>query len=241
MTSRDEQRPATSSESSAPLSLDDITQTLAATDPRLAALIGRVGPCGLQTVPTGPFQMRHAFALLVGSIASQQLSSKAADTIFGRVRALGSDGHFPAPAELLAISEDRLRQTGLSGAKARSVRDLAERVHTGALCLESLHALGDEAVTECLCQVKGIGRWTAEMFLMFRLGRLDILPLGDRGIQRGLELLFALRTPPAPERMIKLARPWRPYRSVACWYLWRLTEMGETARSEIRLVHKKST
>lgn len=240
MTSGDGRRMPQISSSSARPSLDDATRHLAASDPRLAELMRRAGPCGLYTGTSGRFHIRHQFASLVASIASQQLSSKAADTIFGRVRALGSDGDFPSPADMLAISEERLRQTGLSGAKARSVRDLAERVHTGALRLETLNELGDEAVIESLCLVKGIGRWTAEMHLMFRLGRPDILPLGDRGIQRGLELLFSLRTSPSAERMVQLARPWRPYRSVACWYLWRLVEMGESARSEIRSAHRKT-
>src|SRR5262249_13202039 len=146
------------------------------------------------------------------------------DTIFGRVKALGPNGEFPSPAELLAIPETSLRGAGLSNAKAASVRDLAKRVHARELRLAEIEALEDEAVIEALTAVRGIGRWTAEMFLMFRLVRPDILPCADLGIRKGFAQLFRMRALPTEERMHKLARPWRPYRTVACWYLWRLVE-----------------
>lgn len=209
----------------------EAARALCAADPRLAALIERVGPCRLGVETKGPFHTRGLFAGLAEAIVSQQLSAKAAETIFRRVKAL-AETHGPSagpgapigPASVLAIPEADLRGAGLSASKARYLRDLAARVHEGSLRLDELAALDDEAVIERLVEVKGIGRWTAEMFLVFRLGRLDVLPLGDLGIQRGMQRLFALRALPSEKHMVRLAKPWRPYRSVACWYLWRLNE-----------------
>lgn len=190
-------------------------------DARLGALIARVGPCLI----TARVSETDHFEGLVRAITSQQLSTKAAATIFARVKALGLDetGMFH-PATLLALDETSLRGAGLSGQKTRYVRDVCEKVCSGALDFDALHAIDDDAVIEALCSVKGVGRWTAEMFLMFRLGRPDVLPVGDLGIQKGFMRLFNLRTMPTAEKMVKLAKPFRPYRSAACWYLWRLTE-----------------
>jgi 3-methyladenine DNA glycosylase/8-oxoguanine DNA glycosylase len=198
---------------------------LGAADARLAALIARVGPCRLGAQTSGPFHITGHFEGLVEAIVSQQLSPKAAETIYGRVRALalGDDGRL-VPARLLALPDERLREAGLSGAKTRSIRDLSEHVARGVIALDRLDALADDEVIATLTQVKGIGRWTAEMFLMFRLARPDVLPVGDLGIQKGFVRLFNLRKMPTAERMEKLARPFRPYRSIACWYLWRLLE-----------------
>jgi DNA-3-methyladenine glycosylase II len=207
-------------------------QHLSAANPRLAALIARVGPCRLRAggaEGAGPGgQSKYAddhFAGLVQAIVSQQLSSKAAETIYERVRAIGLDeaGRI-SPARFLAAPDERLREAGLSGNKTRFVKDLSDKVHRRELELLSLEALGDEEVIETLCRVKGIGRWTAEMFLIFRLGRPDVLPVDDLGVQKGFVKLFNLRKMPTPERMTQLARPFRPYRSIASWYLWRLME-----------------
>jgi 3-methyladenine DNA glycosylase/8-oxoguanine DNA glycosylase len=207
-------------------------QHLSAANPRLAELIARVGPCPIRAgggYGAGPggadkYADDH-FAGLVQAIVSQQLSSKAAITIYERVRQIGLDeeGRL-SPARFLAAPDTRLREAGLSGNKTKFVKDLSDRVHGGALQLAAMDALGDEAVIEALCEVKGIGRWTAEMFLIFRLGRLDVLPVDDLGIQKGFVELFNLRKMPTPERMTALARPFRPYRSIASWYLWRLLE-----------------
>ncbi len=198
---------------------------LSSADPRLADLIQSVGPCrlGAGSQPSGPFHTPGYFEALVESIVSQQLSVKASDTIFSRVVALGGGTLLP-PAELLRVDEEKLRACGLSGSKVRFIRDLSTKILDGTLVLEELPAQGDEAVIDKLRCVKGIGRWTAEMFLMFRLGRPDVLPVADLGIQKGMKKLLGLRKDPTPERMVKLARPWRPYRSIACWYLWRLHE-----------------
>jgi DNA-3-methyladenine glycosylase II len=200
---------------------------LSAADARLAALIARVGPCRLPERVSD----HDPFESLVTAIASQQLSSKAAATIFGRVRALGVDGEGRlSPAVLLARPEADLRGAGLSGAKARYVRDLAERVHGGTLALGALREQSDEEVIATLTSVKGVGRWTAEMFLMFSLGRHDVLPVDDLGIQKGFVKLFALRKEPDKDRMAKLAKPFRPYRSIFCWYLWRLGDLTAMER-----------
>jgi len=205
----------------------DARRALAAADARMAALIARAGPCRLRPLAGSS---RGYFVGLVEAIVGQQLSPKAADTIFGRVAALGPGGVLPGPEALLQIPEATLRGAGLSGAKARSVRDLAAKVAEGALRLDEIGALDDEAVIDALCQVKGIGRWTAEMFLIFQLGRPDVLPVGDLGVQKGMVRLFSLRKLPRPERMAALMRPFRPYRSVACWYLWRLNEEPRAPR-----------
>lgn len=184
-------------------------------DPKLGSLVKRFGACEL-----GSSRRADRFGGLIRSIVSQQLSVKAADTIHGRVIAALDAGR-ATPDAILAMAEDRLRACGLSRAKVASVRDLATKVSDGSLALDALDALDDEAVIEAMTKVKGIGRWSAEMFLIFRLGRPDILPVADVGVQRAMRRLYGLRKHPSPSRMTELARPWRPYRSVACWYLWR--------------------
>jgi DNA-3-methyladenine glycosylase II len=184
-------------------------------DPVLGGLVKRFGACGLTAAGE-----RDRFEVLVRSIVSQQLSVKAATTIYGRVREALATGH-TTPEGILSIAEDRLRACGLSWAKVASVRDLATKVTEGSLALEALDTLEDEAVIQAMTGVRGIGRWSAEMFLIFRLGRPDVLPVGDVGVQRAMRALYGLRKHPSPSRMVALARPWRPYRSVACWYLWR--------------------
>ena len=189
-------------------------RVLARKDPVLADLMRRHGACGL-----GDAQHEHPFRALVHAIISQQLSSKAAATIERRVYAL-LGGAVPTPADVAAVNDAQLRAAGMSAQKIRYLRDLSARVESGALDLASLHELPDEAVIAALTQVKGIGRWTAEMFLMFRLHRPDVLPVGDLGIVRAVQRVYRLRTVPTPERLLRLGEPWRPYRSVACWYLW---------------------
>lgn len=185
-------------------------------DPRLGVLIKKVGRCGLEDTS----HQTDRFSLLVRSIISQQLSAKAATTIHGRVLA-ALEAERATPDAVLAIAEDRLRACGLSRAKVASVRDLATKITDGSLALDALDDLPDEQVIEAMTKVRGIGRWSAEMFLIFRLGRPDILPVGDVGVQRAMRALYGLRKHPSPSRMAELARPWRPYRSIACWYLWR--------------------
>jgi DNA-3-methyladenine glycosylase II len=185
-------------------------------DPVLAAIIKRHGPCGLGAARD---RFDH-FAMLVRAIVFQQLSTKAATTIHNRLLACMPEGK--ATAECLAVvTEEQLRTAGISRQKADYLRDLCEKVGSGAVPLDAVDAMTDEEVIEALTKVKGIGRWTAEMFLIFRLQRPDVLPVGDLGIVNAIQKAYRLRKKPTPDRMRKLGEAWRPYRSVATWYLWR--------------------
>ena len=186
---------------------------LARRDPVLRDLMRAHGPCGLAA-------RQHAdpFKALARAIVGQQLSAKAAATIFSRFEALFEA--FPTPAQVLAVSEDRLRGVGLSSQKLGYLRDLCGRILEGELPLDVFDRMDDEGVIETLTQVKGIGRWTAEMFLIFRLQRPDVLPLGDLGIAKAVQRAYKLRKAPSPDRLTRIGEAWRPYRSVACWYLW---------------------
>ena len=188
-------------------------------DRRLAPLIKRVGRCRLPDART-----REPFAALVRAILSQQLSGKAADTIQGRVVALVGGPEQLTPARVLAADPDALRAAGMSRPKISYLRDLAARVADGRLDLVALETMEDDEVIAAITSVKGLGRWSAEMFLMFRLNRPDIFPVGDLGIVKGVQKLFGMKRPPKPRTMERLAESWRPYRSVAAWYLWRLHE-----------------
>jgi DNA-3-methyladenine glycosylase II len=184
-------------------------------DPVLGAAIKRIGVCGM-----AERQRTDHLSALVGAIVSQQLSTKAAATIFGRFLALFPERQIPNAAAVAALDDAVLRGVGLSGQKARYLRDLCARIGDGRLQLDALDDLPDEVVIERLTEVKGFGRWTAEMFLMFRLHRPDVLPVGDLGIVNAVRKLYGLRNPPDPKRLQKIGEAWRPYRSVACWYLW---------------------
>ena len=188
-------------------------RTLSRRDPVMKDLVRRHGPCGLTQA-----QHQDPFRALVHAIIAQQLSTKAAATIERRFDGL-FDGA-PTPAAIAATADERLREAGLSAQKLRYIRDLCAHVGSGALRLESLDALPDDEVVAALTQVKGIGRWTADMFLIFRLQRPDVLPLGDLGIVNAVKKAYRLRTLPTPARLTRLGESWRPYRSVACWYLW---------------------
>jgi DNA-3-methyladenine glycosylase II len=184
-------------------------------DPILAVAIKQIGPCGM-----ADRQRKDHLSALVGAIVSQQLSTKAAATIFGRFVALFPDNHIPDAAAIAAQSDASLRGVGLSGQKVGYLRDLSLRIADGRLNLDELDALSDEVVIERLTAVKGFGRWTAEMFLMFRLHRPDVLPAGDLGIVNAIQRLYRLRKRPDAKRVLKIGEAWRPYRSVASWYLW---------------------
>jgi DNA-3-methyladenine glycosylase II len=182
-------------------------------DPVIAGLIKRHGPCGLANR-----QHEDAFKALTHAIISQQLSTKAAATIARRFDAL-FDGH-PTASAIARLNDDQLRAVGLSSQKIRYMRDLSAKVADGSVPLDNVNELADEDVIESLTRVKGIGRWTAEMFLMFRLHRPDVLPVDDLGILKAVQRAYGLRKMPRPDRLTKIGEPWRPYRSVACWYLW---------------------
>lgn len=189
-------------------------QHLLARDPILAKVINKVGGCPLKP------HTRY-YQELVESIISQQLSIKAAATITKRfVDLFGGD--FPTPQQILAKEHDQLRSAGLSNAKANYIRDLAAHIVEGKLAIEKLPGLSNEEVIKELVAVKGIGEWTAHMFLIFSLGRLDILPVGDLGFRVGAQKLYGLKDLPSPDNLKKLANKhgWHPYESVATWYIW---------------------
>jgi DNA-3-methyladenine glycosylase II len=186
---------------------------LARRDPVLGDLMRRYGPCGLADA-----QHTNPFRALVHAIIAQQLSTKASATIEARFAAL-FDGA-PTPAAVAAAPDAQLRAVGLSVQKLGYLRDLCRHVGDGSLPLAALDRMPDEEVIAALTCVKGIGRWTAEMYLMFRLHRPDVLPVDDLGIVKAVRRAYRLRTVPSPARLLRLGEAWRPYRSVACWYLW---------------------
>lgn len=185
-------------------------------DPVLAAVIRQVGPCGLPDIPPQP-----PFMALAEAIASQQLSVKAADTIFNRFCALFGPDNVPDPHRLLGLEDAAIRGAGFSRSKVLFLRDLARHVTEDRLQLDRLHELEDHHVLEQLTAVKGIGQWTAEIYLMFRLQRPDIFPVDDLGLVKAAQKVYGLRQRPTRKKLLKMAEAWRPYRSVAAWYLWR--------------------
>jgi 3-methyladenine DNA glycosylase/8-oxoguanine DNA glycosylase len=188
-------------------------------DPVLRAIISKYGVCGIKTG-----READIFCGLVESIVSQQLSTKAAATIYGRLRALMPDGGAPTPHAIVPLSDEALRGVGLSRQKVSYVRDLSRRVIDGSLKTDAFAAMTDDEVVAQLTQIKGIGRWTADMILIFRLARPDILPVGDLGIVKAVQKAYGLRKTPDAKRLVALGERWRPYRSIASWYLWRSLE-----------------
>lgn len=187
-------------------------------DPRLAAIIRRTG------AQRPDFGRRDPFASLFGAVISQQLSTKAAATIRGRVVALMPKVNAEA---FLDVPITDLRAAGLSGQKIAYLRDLSERVADGRLNLRALSRMADEEIINTIVEVKGFGVWTAQMFLMFSLHRPDVLPTGDLGIVKGMQIVLGTRQRPSIRTMERAARAWQPYRSIACWYLWRALEMRD--------------
>jgi 3-methyladenine DNA glycosylase/8-oxoguanine DNA glycosylase len=194
---------------------------LSGADPQLGRLIARVGEFGLR-----PRITHSLFTSLLRSIVYQQLSGKAAETILRRVIRLAAPRRFPTPRDLLELSPERLRGAGLSAAKTAAVRDLAARTLDGTVPpLASIRRMEDEEIIQRLTLVRGIGRWTVEMLLIFRLGRPDVLPVDDLGVRKGFAQVFRKRKLPEAASMLRRAEDWRPYRSVATWYLYRALEL----------------
>ncbi|HEV8059779.1 MAG TPA: DNA-3-methyladenine glycosylase [Gemmataceae bacterium] len=189
------------------------TRHLAKRDATLKKMIAAVGPCKLQPAP-------DHFRILARSIISQQISTKAAASIADRLMEVLGKSNL-TPKGILNLSDEQMRAAGLSAAKVRYLRDLAAHVDGRILRLRALRRLEDEEVIEQLIQVKGIGRWTAEMFLMFSLGRPDVLPIDDLGFRSAVKRHYLLEEMPKRDALIELAECWRPYRSIATWYLWR--------------------
>ena len=190
-------------------------------DPTLAAIIDRVGPCRLEARRTGTH-----YDALVRSIVFQQLSGKAAGTIHRRFCEI-YPGKRPRAERVLATEESALRAAGLSRQKIAYLRDLSARVADRSLPLAHLGRLPDDAIIEHLVQVKGIGRWTVQMFLIFRLGRPDVLPELDLGVQTAIQRAYGLKQRPTPKDVLRIGEKWRPYASIASWYLWRSLENGD--------------
>ncbi|HJT10800.1 MAG TPA: DNA-3-methyladenine glycosylase [Candidatus Nitrosotalea sp.] len=181
-------------------------------DPIMRRIIASVGDYTLK-------RRRHHFAVLVESIISQQLATRAAETIFDRFKDLYPT--FPTASEILATKKSKLRSAGLSSMKVEYLKDLAKRIDQDKVRLETLSKMSDDEVISHLTQVKGIGRWTAEMFLIFSLGRPDVLPIYDLGLQKGVQMAFSLPKLPKPNEVEDLGSRWKPYRSIATWYLWK--------------------
>src|SRR3984885_9622573 len=196
-------------------------------DKRLGRLIADIGEF--------PFKLDECDSVsesLLEAIAHQSISGRAAATIFARVKTLGSDGQCPTPAEMIAASPQSLREAGLSFAKVAAMKDLAQKTIDGVVpSLEAAHKMSDEELVERLISVRGIGAWTVEMFLIFRLGRPDILPIHDYGVQKGFAILYRKKAIPKPRELAAFGERWRPYRTVASWYVWRaVTRAGKNAR-----------
>jgi DNA-3-methyladenine glycosylase II len=197
---------------------------LSRTDERLARLIERVGK--FQFVLD---QCESVYESLLEAIAYQSISGKAAAKIFERIKALGSNGKSPSPQEILRAQTQTLRKAGLSRAKILAVKDLARKTIDGIVpTLAEAQKMSDEELVKRLISVRGIGAWTVEMFLIFRLGRPDVLPIHDYGVQKGFALTYGKRRIPKPKELFKFGERWRPWRTVASWYMWRAVQLAGT-------------
>jgi DNA-3-methyladenine glycosylase II len=206
-----------------PRRLQTAVATLRANDPKMAVAIERVGACSMIPRRDGTH-----FDHLARAIVYQQLSGGAASTIYGRFTdRIGTGGAVPTPAQVLASDEATLRACGLSTAKTRAIVDLARHVEDARLPLDVIDTMDDEAVIDALVAVRGVGRWTAQMFLMFRLGRPDVLPALDLGVRKGAQRIYRMRALPDADRLEKVARNWRPWASVASWYCWRVLDLED--------------
>jgi 3-methyladenine DNA glycosylase/8-oxoguanine DNA glycosylase len=211
---------------------------LSQADKRLARLIADIGEF--------PFKLDECdsvYESLLEAITHQSISGKAAATIYGRIKALGKNGECPTPAEILAASPQSLREAGLSAAKTLAMKDLAQKTIDGVVpSLEAAHKMSDEELVERLISVRGIGAWTVEMFLIFRLGRPDVLPIHDYGVQKGFAILYRKKAIPKPRELAAFGERWRPYRTVASWYMWRAVgRAGKDARKITKNTNKKNT
>ena len=196
-------------------------------DKRLAKLIAKSAVFALEIE-----EAQTPYEALLEAIVHQSISGKAAATIFGRIKALGANGRCPTPREILSQTDLTLREAGLSYAKAAAMKDLAQKTVEGIVpTMEQAHALSDEELVTRLISVRGIGAWTVEMFLIFRLGRPDVLPIHDYGVQKGFALTYGKKVIPKPRELAAFGERWRPYRTVASWYMWRAVEVyGKTRK-----------
>ncbi len=214
-----------------PFDLRLAMDTLAAKDPHLAPLIKETQEFRIETDGS-----ESPYEVLLKAIAYQSISGKAAATIFARVKALGSNGRAPSPEEMLKLRKPLLRKAGLSGAKIQAMKDLAKKTIEGIVpSLEEANKLSDEELVKRLVSVRGIGAWTVEMFLIFRLGRPDVLPIHDLGVRKGWSITYGKKHMPTPKELLAFGERWRPYRTVASWYMWRACQRaGHAALRKIR-------
>ncbi len=217
--------------------LDEAARGLARVDARMAALIAEVGP------PAMVLRSGHdVFATLARSIIFQQLATAAAVAIHGRFVALGATEAGPSAADVAALADTELRARGLSQSKVLALRDLARHVLEGALpSIEEMQALDEEEVIARLVKVRGIGRWSAQIFLIFRLGKPDVLPENDYGVRKGYAYTYRKRALPSPAALAKLAQRFSPYRSLASWYFWRAADLANHKRVRFQPVKKATT
>jgi DNA-3-methyladenine glycosylase II len=196
-------------------------------DPVMRRLIRRVGPCGLAVDRRSPYEA------LVRAVTYQQLNGRAAETILGRVIACCNDSRFPAPATVLGVRAATLRRAGLSRAKTLAIKDIARHAAAGKVPTRRATArMGDEEIIEQLTAIRGVGRWTVEMLLMFTLGRPDVLPVDDFGVREGYRAAYRLKVQPSLNALREYGERWKPYRSTAAWYLWRAAEQARQARRQ---------
>ncbi|MGH9519481.1 MAG: DNA-3-methyladenine glycosylase family protein [Terriglobales bacterium] len=209
---------------------------LRARDPKLAALITRVGRFRMSLQAH-----EHPFESLLTSILYQQIHGAAAAAILARVKQQIGDGGFPSPQQILAADDAALRATGLSRQKIAALRDLAAKTHEGVVpAWDEMQAMEDGAIIARLTQVRGVGEWTVHMLLMFRLGRADVLPTLDYGIRNGYQLAYRKRKMPTPRELAQYGERWRPYRSVASWYLWQAVHLERAANGLKRKATSKA-
>jgi len=214
-----------------PFDLRLAMDSLAAKDPQLAPLIR-----GTQEFRIESDGSKSPYEALLEAIAYQSISGKAAATIYGRIKALSGNGRAPSPQQMLKLRKPVLRKAGLSGAKVLAMKDLAQKTLDGVVpTLEQAEKLSDEELVERLVSVRGIGAWTVEMFLIFRLGRPDVLPIHDLGVKKGWSITYGKKYMPKPKELLAFGERWRPYRTVASWYMWRAFERaGYAATNKIR-------
>jgi DNA-3-methyladenine glycosylase II len=207
------------------------TKYLAERDERLKLLIAETAP-----FQTDSDQLQSPYEALLEAIAYQSISGKAAATIYGRIKALSATGRAPTPQEMLKLRKPVLRKAGLSDAKVLAMKDLARKTIEGIVpTFEQAEKLSDEELVERLVSVRGIGAWTVEMFLIFRLGRPDVLPIHDLGVKKGWSVAYGKKHMPKPKELLAFGERWRPYRTVASWYMWRAFErVGYATTSKIR-------
>ena len=208
-----------------------ILKYLAAADPVMARLIQEIGPCKLDHEPWRP-----PFQSLVQAVAHQQLNGTAANTILTRFKKLFPGRKFPRPEDLASVSDEQIRACGFSYNKIKAIRDITEKTIAGIVpTSKEIVKLPDEEIIERLTEVRGVGRWTVEMLLIFQMGRPDVLPVDDFGVRNGFRIAYKKRAMPKPKDLLKFGKRWRPYATTAAWYLWRAADWERDAKAKLKL------